>query len=155
MKWIPPTISTTQLANTIGEPLSKITTWTNRGFIRSATPRRWAWPEALSVAMFARLMRGSTGAAEASAMAVRMMRAIGQAIVDNPSECDAFIFVTAELRDGEKVDHVCYTEIDAAHLLADLMVKRVKRLELIDATDLYRAVCDVFTVTEAKPKVPA
>jgi hypothetical protein len=147
-------ISTTALAACIEEPITKLTTWTHRGFIEPDTGRGWTVLGALAVGCFAMMLRNNRSVSDASAEAKGLTEIYGQflnaAFAEVPppkwAKADALIAVVARFGDGSEERHFILRKDELGDLLVDLMFKRhAGHVEVHDLLQIFIRVTGFFS----------
>jgi hypothetical protein len=154
-------ISTTALAECINEPVTKLTTWTHRGFIEPDTPRGWTVLGALVIGCFAMMLRSNRSVSVASAEAKGLAEIYGHflnaafAEVPPPEwvNADALIAVVARFGDSSEERHFIQRKDKLGDLLAELMFKRhAGHVEVYDLFQLFIRVTGFFSRRGSGPQ---
>jgi hypothetical protein len=151
------TISSSQLAGIIQEPLSKLAVWQTRGHVKAG--RHWDFREALTIGLFAEMMKSNRSAADASALAKGAGQVLGQFLNAAHAETtpadwadiDTLLAVVATLPEGgEELAHVRHRS-DLKELVDELVFERhATRIEVIDLFALFARASAAFAAERAK-----
>jgi hypothetical protein len=157
------TISIYELAEVLETPVSTLTTWQGRRYLKPGG--RWDYPSAVAAGMFTRAMAHKPTGREASAKAVGMAKVVGELLDQAASdtsdqawiEADRLLFFTARYPGGAVRSRLARSETEAKIVTEVLIETGAVSIEMIDATSVFRSVTEAFFKLAAKRRkvVPA